>query len=71
MVIYHSAYVAQGTSMQSSTTFGMASVIADAVLHHFELNNLQQYQTFLAEIDMFERGDEVDIHAFLHALDGG
>lgn len=65
---YHQYYVPQGTTPQESATLGMASTIAEAVLAHFGLNNLKQYQTFLAGTDIFDRGEAVGIHEFLHAL---
>lgn len=68
MVAYHQSYAVQGTTPQESATLDMASTIAQAVLVYFGLNNLQEYMAFLSETDMFDRGEVVDIHAFLHSL---
>ena len=69
MVAYHDKYVAQGTVAQSSDTFGTANTIASAVLDRFKLGSLKPYRHFLSEGDVFDRGEEVDIHDFLHLLD--
>lgn len=68
MVAHHQCYVSQGTAPQESVTLGMASTIAEAVLAHFGLKNLKQYRAFLAGTDMFDRGEVVEMHAFLHSL---
>lgn len=68
MVVHNSSYVAQDAPKQESVTLEAASRIATAVLASFELNDLVQYQTFLTETDMLTRGEEVEIHGFLHSL---
>ena len=68
MVVHHSLYVAQGTPTQASVTLSAASRVATAVLARFELSDLRQYQKFLTETDMLKKGEEVEIHTFLHSL---
>ena len=50
----------------SATAF--ASLESSQLNNHFGLNGLKQYLAFLARTDMFDRGEVVDIHSFLHAL---
>ncbi|KAF8124000.1 hypothetical protein EV363DRAFT_1403474 [Boletus edulis] len=51
-----------------SAALQMANTIAQSMLSHFGLNSLEEYRRFLSEANMFKRGEEVEIHDFLHAL---
>ena len=68
MVRYHERYIAQGTAAQESETLDMAAHMAETVLAHFDLRDLKQYEAFLAGTEMFDKGEEVDIHELLNTL---
>lgn len=68
MVLYHEKYVADGAEVQCSTTLPMATTIARSVLVYFGLHDFEHYIAFLEDGDVFERGEEVNIHDFLHLL---
>ena len=69
MVTYHEHYVSQGTTAQKSSTLDKATEIATTVLVHFGLiNGLKQYEAFLVQTEMLDRGEEVYIHGLLHSL---
>lgn len=68
MVLYHSAYTPQGGAAHASHTLDPAISIAREVLKHFKLDSFEEYQEFLAQTDMFDRGEELDLHMFLKTL---
>lgn len=68
MVVHPAEYVAQGATIQESATLPMAKTIASAVLDHLSLGTLEDYRAFLEGGDIFDRGEEVEIHRFLHLL---
>jgi hypothetical protein len=68
MVVHHEAYVAQEADVQHSTTLPIAKNITNAVLVMFGLGNHELYFEFLSKGDISDRGEEVEIHDFLHVL---
>ena len=69
MVVHHEEYIAQRGAAQVSATLEMAKTIASAVLDRFGLGSLKKYRLFLSKGDIFDRGEEVDVHGFLRLLD--
>lgn len=70
MVTHHERYVAQDAAVQESATLPMALTIAAAILDHFGLGTIEGYLAFLKEGNIFDRGEEVEVHDFLYLLSG-
>ncbi|KAF8422594.1 hypothetical protein L210DRAFT_891763 [Boletus edulis BED1] len=70
MILHSNAYTAQGEANQESESIKLARKIAKAVLFKFALTTEQKYLDFVSEsdMDMFDRGQEVDVHDMLKGL---
>jgi hypothetical protein len=68
MVAYHEKYVSQIGEHQASNSFDMAENIAIAILKRFGLTSVEEYLSFISKGEVFERGEEVHLHRFIHSL---
>ena len=68
MVLYHKMYIADGAEVQCSTMLPMATTITHSILIYFGLHDFEHYIAFLKDGDVFEWGEEVNIHDFSHLL---
>ena len=61
MVLYPTKYTQQKERNQNSLSHDVASLIAKAVMEHFQLQSYKKFKCWVKERELFCRGEEVNL----------